>query len=481
MTRDVRWYLVGSLVLLTLAGCARNFMAQREPWRREAEVQCIKGGSVKQGPAVALLSPIDGPGTCGADFPMKVAALGETQTLGYADDPVRPPGGIPQGPQGTQSAPPGRILGSPPGYLRVPSGPPPATPPSGGYGGEAGGPTPLTPPGIAPPPPDSPGTYAPPMPSYGAAAAPPRSRSPVGRGPLPPVRESAPARSGPGSVDYEEPGFSPNPIDRASPFREQPRASRPAPPPVAPPRTTRDSAPARESPRDTASIYPPSYPSMGEPVPVGPSRPEPLTTGATAAAVSPAATLACPLVSALDRWVLEGVQPAAQRWFRQPVVEIKQISAYSCRGMNGNPRARISEHAFGNALDIAGFVLADGHVITVKRGWRGTPEEQGFLHDVQTVACELFTTVLAPGSNVFHYDHIHVDLMRRDSGRRICQPAAIPGDVVAARARSGSGYAAQRPDFGATGSIAARRRAARGPDSRFDEDRDLPRAVPGED
>ena len=152
--------------------------------------------------------------------------------------------------------------------------------------------------------------------------------------------------------------------------------------------------------------------------------------------VMPTATLACPIVSALDRWITEAVQPAAQRWFAQPVIEIKQISAYSCRGMNGQPGARISEHAFGNALDIAAFTLADGHTITVKNGWRGTPEEQGFLHDVQVAACEQFTTVLAPGSNVFHYDHIHVDLMRRASGRRICQPAAIPGEVVAARARA---------------------------------------------
>ena len=136
------------------------------------------------------------------------------------------------------------------------------------------------------------------------------------------------------------------------------------------------------------------------------------------------ATLACPIVSALDQWLASAVQPAAKRWLGQPVVEIKQISAYSCRGMNGQPGARISEHAFGNALDIAAFVLADGSRVTVKNGWRGSPEEQGFLRDVQGAACDQFTTVLAPGSNRFHYDHIHVDLMRRASGRRICQPGA---------------------------------------------------------
>ena len=95
--------------------------------------------------------------------------------------------------------------------------------------------------------------------------------------------------------------------------------------------------------------------------------------------MTPTATLACPIVSALDRWLANSVQPSAMRWFGARVVEIKQISAYSCRGMNGNSRAHISEHAFGNALDIASFMLADGRRITVKDGWKGMPEEQGFL------------------------------------------------------------------------------------------------------
>jgi hypothetical protein len=172
------------------------------------------------------------------------------------------------------------------------------------------------------------------------------------------------------------------------------------------------------------------------------------------AALAPTATLACPVVSVLNRFVSDRVQPAAARWFGQPVVEIKQISAYSCRGMNGNPRANISEHAFGNALDIAAFTLADGRKVTVKEGWHGPPEEQGFLHDVQGAACEMFTTILAPGSNAYHHDHIHVDLMRHASGRVICEPNPIPGEVAAARA--GGGRYGWRPGA-ATGSIAGRR------------------------
>ena len=161
-----------------------------------------------------------------------------------------------------------------------------------------------------------------------------------------------------------------------------------------------------------------------------------VTAAAGPVEVQPPATLACPIVSALDQWINNAVQPAAQRWFRQPVVEIKQISAYSCRGMNGNPNAHISEHAFGNALDVAEFDLADGHKVSVQYGWKGSPEEQGFLHDVQLAACNDFTTVLAPGANVYHYNHIHVDLMRHYDGRHICEPSAIPGEVAAVRARS---------------------------------------------
>src|SRR4029079_16870836 len=123
----------------------------------------------------------------------------------------------------------------------------------------------------------------------------------------------------------------------------------------------------------------------------------PVATGSVA--VQPTATLACPIVSTLDTWFASGVQPAALKWFGVQVAEIRQISAYSCRGMNGQAGARISEHAFGNALNIASFVLADGRKVSVKDGWRGAPEEQGFLRDIQAAACEQFTTVLAPGSN----------------------------------------------------------------------------------
>src|SRR5215470_8210447 len=82
-------------------------------------------------------------------------------------------------------------------------------------------------------------------------------------------------------------------------------------------------------------------------------------------AVSPPALIDCSLTAGLDRWVRNSVQPAAQRYFGSRVVEITQIASYSCRGRDGNNWGKISEHAFGNALDMAAFRLANGQSVTV--------------------------------------------------------------------------------------------------------------------
>ena len=97
MKCGVRHYLAGAVVLLALAGCGRSFLhygEERAPWRHEAEVACLKSGAVKFGTGIVQIQPIEGPGMCGADFPLKVSMLGESTAMSYADDP-RPPEGIP--------------------------------------------------------------------------------------------------------------------------------------------------------------------------------------------------------------------------------------------------------------------------------------------------------------------------------------------------------------------------------------------------
>jgi hypothetical protein len=139
-------------------------------------------------------------------------------------------------------------------------------------------------------------------------------------------------------------------------------------------------------------------------------------------------TLDCPMIAELDGWLADVVQPAARARFGTDVAQINSMGSYACRGMNNQMGAALSEHSFGNAIDIGGFVLADGRTISIVRDWtRGDEQTQSFLRDVQAGACEHFTTVLAPGSNAFHYNHIHVDLAMHGNSsrglRRVCKPA----------------------------------------------------------
>jgi hypothetical protein len=143
-----------------------------------------------------------------------------------------------------------------------------------------------------------------------------------------------------------------------------------------------------------------------------------------AVGLSSRATLGCPIIPSIDTWLNEVVQPAASTYFGTSVAEVKSGS-YSCRPRNSRYGSKLSEHAFGNALDIMGFRLTDGREVTVVKGWRGAPDEQEFLREVFAGACQYFTTVLGPGADAFHYDHFHLDLARHDprGERRLCKPA----------------------------------------------------------
>ena len=141
-------------------------------------------------------------------------------------------------------------------------------------------------------------------------------------------------------------------------------------------------------------------------------------------------TIGCPLTAALDEWVT-AVQPIAMARFGRPIARINSMGSYSCRSIDNLRGAKLSEHAFGNATDIGGFVLADGHEIVVVKAWtRGDEQERAFLREAQAAACNIFTTVLAPGSDTFHYNHIHLDLAMHGATstgpRRICKPRLSP-------------------------------------------------------
>lgn len=151
-------------------------------------------------------------------------------------------------------------------------------------------------------------------------------------------------------------------------------------------------------------------------------RPLLVTEIAPGVAIVPAATMRCPAVRALAIWTRDFVLPSAKRvGDRGDLVAIQNGSGYICRRRNNAPDGKLSEHAFGNAFDVMGFTFADGAPITIQpREAQGTMAE-AFQDAVRASACLDFSTVLGPGSNASHADHLHLDVIERTGGYRLCE------------------------------------------------------------
>lgn len=196
-------------------------------------------------------------------------------------------------------------------------------------------------------------------------------------------------------------------------------------------------------------------------------------------ALEPAGILNCRMVARLHQWLETVAQPAAREELGSKIVKLSNASAYMCRNRYSDAAAKISEHAFANALDVSAFVLADGRRIDVKSFWglpdsaqatatklatveaakpppasgnaagpqptplsrkqltpravtagltteapvdqatRTAPQpvtaEQKFLRRLHSSACGIFSTVLGPEANAAHHDHFHLDLQKRRS------------------------------------------------------------------
>lgn len=130
----------------------------------------------------------------------------------------------------------------------------------------------------------------------------------------------------------------------------------------------------------------------------------------------------CAVAAALTLWEWHVVQPAAARHFGSAVIGIDHFGSYNCRRVGGGSQGAFSEHATADAVDVAGFRLANGVRISVLRDWKGEGARQQFLRDVRTGACDLFSTVLSPDYNAAHRDHFHFDQAERGmAGWRGCR------------------------------------------------------------
>jgi hypothetical protein len=133
-------------------------------------------------------------------------------------------------------------------------------------------------------------------------------------------------------------------------------------------------------------------------------------------AVTPAATLRCPMAEQIALWVRDDVEPLAMN-LGAPLRVLDNFDSYECRGRNRIPGAKLSEHGRANALDVRLFKLADGQSLTltdvnVNKAWREA---------IKASVCARFSTILGPGSDGAHEEHIHLDLAERRNNYKVCE------------------------------------------------------------
>lgn len=127
-------------------------------------------------------------------------------------------------------------------------------------------------------------------------------------------------------------------------------------------------------------------------------------------ALSSSFLASCPLAVAYALFEYHSLQPTAEAVLGQRVTRIDHLGSFACRNMYNRSEGRLSQHASANALDIAGFRLANGQRIDLLKDWNDPGEKGRFLKEVQQAACKHFNTVLGPEYNAAHRNHFHLDM-----------------------------------------------------------------------
>ncbi len=140
-----------------------------------------------------------------------------------------------------------------------------------------------------------------------------------------------------------------------------------------------------------------------------------ILTDGTKVPFEPPSLIRCDLAETLGEWFREDVAPALKA--AGGLAKILGSDGYECRNRDHLARAKLSEHAKGNALDLRGFVLRNGQTILIEK----SAPQPAFLTQIKATACARFKTVLGPGGDVFHEAHLHVDLEQRHHDFRICE------------------------------------------------------------
>ena len=248
---------------------------------------------------------------------------------------------------------------------------------------------------------------------------------PVGpvQGPPPPAFEA--------SQEDEPPETAPIPEPNPRTATEKPDETAPAdgppePPPLPDPRSALRPDPSGELPPEEIAcrqrlhdlgVKFDNHPAQADPS--GCSMPYPVKVKSLGKDIglTPDAEMNCATAETAARFTQDVISPAARQVLGETLKSITHASAYVCRPRNGT--RKLSEHAFGNALDIASFTLSDGTSISVEL--HPDAKAAGFLGKVRGAACGPFKTVLGPGSNADHAEHLHFDLAPRRRGGTVCE------------------------------------------------------------
>lgn len=146
--------------------------------------------------------------------------------------------------------------------------------------------------------------------------------------------------------------------------------------------------------------------------------------------LKPAPVLRCAFAESFAGWLRDEAAPRAEK-LGAALRMVETYDDFECRGRNRVVGAKLSEHAKGNAIDVRAFILSDGRALALT----DVKVAKDFRDEIRGSACRRFTTVLGPGSDSSHESHIHLDLIERRGGFRMCQwdVREPPATEIAAR------------------------------------------------
>jgi hypothetical protein len=186
-------------------------------------------------------------------------------------------------------------------------------------------------------------------------------------------------------------------------------------------------------------------------------------------AVKPAAILRCKMATAIADWIRSDIVPIAAKLGSQ-LSDLDNFDSYECRGRNRIAGAQLSEHGRANALDVRAFKLSNGKSIYLTDRTVAREVRESVLHS----ACSRFSTVLGPGSDWYHEDHIHLDVSERRNNYRICQ-----WNVWDPLPQTAPLLPAERPDEAPPREVAAKSDAAQKPEAEKSDEEEAEEEKPG--